>query len=221
MISIYHVIIHSFKLMSLSGEFYAGYMSGMVGTIIGHPFDVLKTSMQVDRLHLRGSYQLIFKQYGIRGFYKGILPPLFGRAPLKGVLYAGYNGFNNLITPTSKRGSYLYMALCGGLSGIVSSPFSSVMELNKITNQRNEKLFNYLRANGGYYLIKGIKETMYRECPYYIVYFPLYHYLKSQCETHHISIFWAGGFAGTIPWIITYPLDVIKTQNKHQITHPV
>lgn len=202
--------------MSIGQNFLVGLFSGMAGTIAGYPFDVLKTEMQVSRKNMFVSSRSIINRHGWSGFYKGLISPLIGRAPVKGVLFASYQSSYNVLTPVNNLvGQYMYMAFCGGIAGMINSLVCSPIELIKITNQRGVKFWDKIRHDNLQYLTRGWKETIYREIPYYIIYFPLYNFSKIKCDQWKISPFWAGGVAGVLPWIITYPLDVIKTQKQN------
>ena len=63
-------------------DFVAGYAGGVCGVLVGHPFDTVKIRLQT-RGHLYKSgthaFKSIFKTEGIRGFFKGVLPPCIGK----------------------------------------------------------------------------------------------------------------------------------------------
>ena len=54
----------------------SGFVAGMTQTIIGHPFDTVKVRLQTSPSTLRNTMISIFRNEGLRGFYKGYGPPL-------------------------------------------------------------------------------------------------------------------------------------------------
>ena len=61
-----------------------GFLFGSSNTIVGHPFDTVKTKMQSQSQHMgmkQGYFTTvknILKQEGPIGFYRGVIPPLIG-----------------------------------------------------------------------------------------------------------------------------------------------
>eukprot|EP00163_Fabomonas_tropica_P018055 TRINITY_DN3205_c0_g7_i3.p1 TRINITY_DN3205_c0_g7~~TRINITY_DN3205_c0_g7_i3.p1 ORF type:complete len:252 (+),score=21.87 TRINITY_DN3205_c0_g7_i3:575-1330(+) len=66
-------------------------------------------------------------------------------------------------------------------------------------------------------VMRGIVPTFWREWPATGSYFMTYEYLKRYMtpkgqETSHTTLLFAGGVAGIVSWVITYPFDIIKTR---------
>jgi solute carrier family 25 carnitine/acylcarnitine transporter 20/29 len=84
---------------SLKEAFYGlagGVLFGMVSPIVGHPLDTCKTRMQVEHAYRNSGFletvRRVHKTEGIRGFYRGFIPPLFGSMAYRGVLFSAYSG---------------------------------------------------------------------------------------------------------------------------------
>ena len=62
-------------------DFAGGYVGGVCGVLVGHPFDTVKIRLQT-RGHLyksgRAAFKSIVKTEGARGLFKGVLPPCIG-----------------------------------------------------------------------------------------------------------------------------------------------
>ena len=66
---------------------FTGFLFGATNSLVGHPFDTIKTKMQVQAEYLGepGYIECIRKVYkadGLIGYYRGVVPPLAG-----GVVY--------------------------------------------------------------------------------------------------------------------------------------
>ena len=73
----------------------SGMAFGFVSPIVGHPFDTLKTNMQVKEVY-RGKGMLhvgrdIVRLGGLRSLYSGLLPPLVGSTAFRGVQFSAYS----------------------------------------------------------------------------------------------------------------------------------
>ena len=69
-----------------------GVLYGTTSVCVGHPFDTIKTKMQAqqgfeNRSMLR-SFAKTLQEQGIRGLYRGCLPPLFGSGIFRSTQFA-------------------------------------------------------------------------------------------------------------------------------------
>ncbi|KAJ3160088.1 hypothetical protein HDU88_008360 [Geranomyces variabilis] len=176
----------------------------------------------------------ILKEEGVRGLYKGMASPLAGVAVINSLLFGVYGFFLRHIGPGED--SIMSIAAAGSASGLVNAFFSCPMELVKIRlqNQREGGLKKpgvplykgpldcvrqiYIR-NGirGYY--RGLGCTIIRETPSYGAYFASYELLcrlmippGEESAEPSPKLLFAGGAAGVVAWLSTYPFDVVKTR---------
>lgn len=76
----------------------SGAAFGMVSPIVGHPFDLVKTKMQAcssvqhDATLRQTIVQIYRNDGGIRGFYKGFVPPLIGSIAFRSLQFSVYSG---------------------------------------------------------------------------------------------------------------------------------
>lgn len=71
-----------------------GAIFGATNTIVGHPFDTIKTKMQAQTGFggtVRETVRQIYVTEGLRGFYRGCIPPMWGSAVYRGAQFAVYN----------------------------------------------------------------------------------------------------------------------------------
>jgi len=68
-------------------------MYGTTSVAVGHPLDTVKTKMQTQSGYESSSMMRTFKQtlksQGVRGLYRGALPPLFGSGLFRSTQFAG------------------------------------------------------------------------------------------------------------------------------------
>lgn len=116
--------------------------------------------------------------------------------------------------------------LAGASAGLAQTPVSSPIELAKTRlqlqsqSQSNVKgplqcLKSIYRQEGCRGVFKGLGITFLREGPSYGVYFVTYEMLTRTQSNQPIStlhMLMAGGLAGTASWVISYPIDVIKSR---------
>ena len=166
-------------------DFILGFISGSLQTIIGHPLDTIKV--------LKQQNINIYNKLNLGRLYKGITPPLIGNS----IIVSSQFGLNQNIYSYANN-YFLSGFLTGGFSGVIVNPF----ELYKVRMQNKlkcDKVFIY----------KGFISTCMRESLGNSFYFGSYFYLY---ENNILSPFFAGGFAGWISWLVSYPFDVIKTR---------
>lgn len=181
-----------------SNFFVIGSLIGLTQTIIGHPFDTLKS---IKQSNTSININNISK---IKYLYRGITYPL--------ILNIGYNGLLFFLFDKMKEKKYnnLESGLFSGLlCGILLTPF----EYYKINHQLNQKpiIFNCFR---------GLQYTMMRESLATSIYFTIYFELNNR----KINPLFSGGISGVLSWCITYPLDTIKTNyqlHKYKNTNDV
>lgn len=73
---------------------FTGGLFGAAHTVSGHPLDTIKSRMQLSKDYLKlNSFQTtarIFQTEGIRGFFKGMVPPLWGSTVYRAVMLSAY-----------------------------------------------------------------------------------------------------------------------------------
>ncbi|RHY84155.1 hypothetical protein DYB37_005196 [Aphanomyces astaci] len=76
-------------LALFTGSFYGG-----VHTVVGHPLDTIKSRLQMDPTMRNASAldvaKSLWKTDGLRGFFRGCVPPLWGSMVYRGIMYSGY-----------------------------------------------------------------------------------------------------------------------------------
>ena len=124
-----------------NNEFISGGFGGFVGVGLSHPFDTIRVRMQTNPKEFTSIKNCISKSYtqgGIRSFYKGFIPPLFGIGLEKSIVFGFYNSIYNRKIFNNKY----YNTFISGLgAGFVCTSIVTPLERIKINLQ-------YLK-NGG------------------------------------------------------------------------
>lgn len=174
-------------------EFFYGLCGGLVGTIISHPFDTIKTRIQSDKV------KTIKDAIKMKKLYSGISAPLAGIMLEKSIVFGFYNkskefGLNNF-----------WSGIVGGfMSTLIVTPIDQI----KIYFQNHEKKKFEWRG-----MYRGFLPTICRETPGFGIYFSTYNYCKEyNKENNMIKTFIMGALSGLNAWIFIYPSDLIKTK---------
>ena len=161
----------------------AGFVSGTVQTLVGHPLDTLK----------------VWRQQNIQkppSLFSGMKYPLF-----TGSILASAQFTTAMVIGENMRLKHGYTRsqseITGGLcAGIVSGILTAPIDKYKIQMQTRS-------ANARY----GMGSCIAREIPACGIYFGSY----GELREHGYSVLVSGAFAGVLSWLCTYPLDIVKT----------
>lgn len=166
-------------------EFIAGMISGFVQTVIGHPFDTLKTWKQNKMLY-------DYPKLSIKNLYKGVEVPLI-QTPLTigSTLYVN--------TKLYEKTNNIYISsIC---SGIVSTFLYTPFDYIKIKKQQQQK---YLFTKS----FNKIHIVALHEIPANIMFFGTYYYFKNKNYNYYLS----GALANVSCTLFIYPINTIKTR---------
>lgn len=146
----------------------------------------------------------------------------------------------NILRASSSPKSLQTQFLAGSAAGFVQSFVASPMEFAKIRMQlqgqanpkvnlpfwqRNRVMYKnpldclvkIFKSEGLCGVYRGLGCTILRDSPGFGVYFSGYEYLTqkvtdSKGNVNTLSLLLVGGLAGVISWMVTYPLDVMKSR---------
>ena len=176
-----------------------GGISGIIGILLSHPIDTIKT-------HIQTGHKLNTFAPSFTNLYKGISAPLLGVGIEKAIVFGTYN---YMFSKTDN------IPLSGALSGLVASLVVTPYERIKILRQNSQVIA--LKDLNIRFLYKGFTPTFFREMPGFAIYFTTYEFLKKKTFTDYnkkidyTRSFIYGGIAGVTSWIFIYPQDKIKT----------
>lgn len=212
----------------MSTDFWAGYLSGVAGIIVGNPLDLIKV-----RLQARSATSV--DGNALRKWTVGTAAPIFGYGALNALLFVSYNRSEKALkTSLPSRLDALSTWLAGAAGGLATWIVSAPTELIKCRAQVSRDPVSssavarqVFQAEGirGFY--RGGTVTAFRDSIGYGFYFWAYDLAvrswPAPAEGQEPSIIYetskvltCGGLAGVATWASVFPLDVIKTQVQTQ-----
>ncbi|KAJ5630962.1 uncharacterized protein N7484_011062 [Penicillium longicatenatum] len=223
----------------MDSGFWAGYLSGALGIIIGNPLDVVKVRLQAgSAAHAPPSHLSGIEKAG--SLVRGAAAPILGYGALNAVLFMAYNRLlmtmdHSIVDPTNPEGVSLYKIwVAGAAGGLASWTISAPTEFIKCRAQIDSRpevsswsvakdIYRYRGWRGLYY---GGGVTSARDAIGYGFYFWSYELCKRLMTTQNESsnqaamkVLLCGGIAGIVTWGSVFPLDMIKTRLQAQTMH--
>ncbi|AET39793.1 uncharacterized protein Ecym_4781 [Eremothecium cymbalariae DBVPG len=216
--------------------FVAGMCSGIAKNAVGHPFDTIKVRLQTSQNECRFKDPLdcisqTFKNQGIRGFYLGFTPPLFGWIIMDSVMLGCLHNYRMLlhkyVYPHSEKLPLSGCILSGMMAGWSVSFIAAPVELVKAKLQVQydasttkykgpiDVLKKTYMVQGISGIYKGLVSTMIFRTNF-IFWWGSYELLTRWFNKHTnmstVAInFWAGGLSASFGfWTMAYPSDVVK-----------
>jgi solute carrier family 25 carnitine/acylcarnitine transporter 20/29 len=161
--------------------------------------------------------------------YKGVSSPLVGSMLINAVLFGvEENVRRRLFSSRSHEttGQYKFFALSGAIAGLTQSFMLSPVELIKTKMQLSDSKYRntwectrdvLTKGNCLRNLTRGTSLTILRDVPGVSSYFISFEFIcdsynKPRGQLSVLNLLMAGGLAGCFSWIVTYPIDVIKTR---------
>ncbi|KAK0900035.1 hypothetical protein LTR02_009412, partial [Friedmanniomyces endolithicus] len=225
----------------MSADFFAGYVSGAVGIVVGNPLDILKTKLQAGTQRPQNPAPVtavIEQQLQTRSrtlpwtsWLRGAAAPILGYGALNALLLVTYNRSLSLLEIGSissdsppERASAWSLWTAGALGGLatffVSAPTELVKCRAQVSSQSSLEVTKALWKRGklrGLYLGGGV--TSVRDTVGYGFYFWSYELAKRAMageddsqNQQAINVLLCGGLAGVVTWASIFPLDVLKTR---------
>ena len=182
----------------------------------------------------------ILRTESVHGLYKGMLTPLLLQAPTMSLQFGVYGNTLRLLGRSDCQAVIVAGVVSGAVYSFIEAPVELIkIRLQNqgqgisrsLMKQTLVKDTNYRYANpidcvikihrheqGIFPLYRGLLATMLREVPFSGLYFGSYHYfclLLDVTDGDHFNLsklLLAGGMAGSIATILTYPVDVVKSR---------
>ncbi|KAJ0408991.1 hypothetical protein P43SY_002870 [Pythium insidiosum] len=163
----------------------AGSVSGMASVVVCHPFDTIRTRLQISPQRFRGFFHcasLTIQRESVLGLYKGFLPPFFSQAVYKSVIFTVSSRLRNDVLPscsvlqpvlTPSSISLISGAVAGGLNAFLVTPVELVRNRLQVQYENDRATRRYrgtahcvtqvLKQEGLLAFWRGLSTTVLRD----------------------------------------------------------
>ena len=143
-------------------NFSAGIAQGSILTLLGYPYDTVKTRLQTINSSSKkfGQTFRIYKTEGIRGFYKGVSMPFLNYVSKRPSQYA----LGEYLKKTTSFNYFIIGGIQGSIGTVIGNPFQVVKiysQCNKQSPLDNIKTIYNTEGVKGFY--KGFKFAWFRD----------------------------------------------------------
>lgn len=222
--------------------FFAGALSGICEAFAVQPFDMVKTRHQLNTTSNAGVFRTlhnIYKEGGVRLWYRGMSAELVGMVPKSSAMYATYALVEKCMV--DKCGFERSMAVSwfsGLIAGIPEAVIVTPFQIIKVRLQALEHVGKYdgpvdcatklFRNEGGFKpFCIGLTPTLFRNCIFNSMYFGIMYGIRTQFpEKKNSSKFtqiwtlFVSGFIGAVSaTCFNAPFDVVKSRFQSQTQH--
>jgi solute carrier family 25 (mitochondrial carnitine/acylcarnitine transporter), member 20/29 len=213
---------------------FAGTIAGLASITFCHPFDVIRTQMQIGKT----SVSSLFKEQPLRNLYRGFVTPFIAQGIYKSVIF-----FSNTVSMKylfSNERSIHSIFLSGTMAGSINSFFVAPVEIIRTTQiiqqTKVNHTYNWMQSfqvvlshrHGWRSLWKALGPTIIRDGPGVGLYFVTFDQTKRICKENNmfslqkseigLKVF-AGSMSGIVFWTWAMPVDTIKTTIESTINH--
>ena len=211
-------------------NFICGAIAGCTTSCLVQPLDVVKTNViTLSRpLTILNSVNVVYKQYGLKGFWRGLRPSAYKSFLGSGISFYWLEYFKRTFQRSESKASQFLndsavAILSRTITSLTLSPLSVIkvrMEAPQTNPYKNvvDGMIHIYKEEGikGYY--KGIGPALLRDLPFsalaYSFYNQFHHLLEELFGYHKYIPMLSGGLAGFSATLITQPFEIIKTRNQ-------
>lgn len=201
-----------------------GVLYGTTSVCVGHPFDTIKTKMQAQHGYenhsMIRSFTTTLRKQGIRGLYRGAIPPLCGSGVYRSVQFAV---FESVYTYSDTQLGRWEIPCTGGLQmrvlfgGFCASTARAIietpLELAKVRRQ-TEQSWKLRQLYNGFGLTWT--RTIGLMCTYFILVDTGRRHASDLFNRPVLGPFLTSGLAATIGWWVVWPFENMKSQVQGQ-----
>lgn len=207
---------------------FTGGLFGAAHTVSGHPLDTIKSRMQINKDYLKlNSFQTTAKivhEDGVRGFFKGMLPPLWGSTVYRAVMLSAYEfAFTHIeqnypddhFTKQEYLGYFRPVVLGSAFfSSTVRSGIENPIEYAKVMGQTNQKW----KFNDIY---RGLTAQVIRNTGLLIPIFCMVDISRRHTDymKQPSGIFMVTSLSASAGYLIAWPLETMKNLAQSATPH--
>lgn len=233
------------RRLTFMQNFIAGGIAGVGSRTFTSPLDVVKIIAQVgSKQHsgFIGTFKNIYKQEGLRGFWKGNGVACLRLFPYSAINFAAFNEMKKVMTnPETGRMSNLNSLIAGAVAGVIATVAVYPLDMVKtrltvqVDGQNKYKgiidAFRVIYKEEGFFAFyKGMTASILGVIPFGGLTFMSYEILayvwgKPRSELNGLENFINGCLAGSIAQTVSFPFDTLRkkmqAQNKKALTSDV
>lgn len=209
----------------------AGSVSGMASVVACHPFDTIRTRLQLSPARFRGFFdcaaQTVARE-SFWGLYKGFLPPFFSQAVYKSVIFTTSSTLRREVfsQQSPSTAALCSGAIAGGVNALLVAPVELVRNRLQVQyeNQHASSIYrgswhcvtHVVRTEGVLGLWKGLTTTVARDSLGVAFYFLGYDFAKQRLQSSQVlndswALLAAGACGGLSFWAVALPFDTLKS----------
>ena len=186
-------------------DIYSSSIATATAEIVTLPLCTIKTNYQNTHTSIRETISIIWKQHGIRGFYRASLPAIASQVLTTTLKYTLYNQL--------KRECNNFLA--GAMSGILASLVTHPIDVVKVQWQMadNAPLRPVLRREGWRLFYRGYKQTLIKTTCGSTLFYPLFDLFHE-----YTNAFLASMASAVVSTTITQPIDYMKVRRMYGLS---
>ena len=215
---LYHSLTHF--VCVLSAGLGVGVMYGTTSVCVGHPFDTIKTKMQAQRGYETGSmfrsFSKTVREQGVRGLYRGAIPPLLGSGLFRSTQFAVFEAvYTSLDIPFGRYElpgtAGLQVRVCVGafIASTARAVIETPLEYAKVRRQTLQS-WQFRHLYTGWWITWA--RTVGLMCTYFILVDSGRRHAPHLFTTPVVGPFLTSGVAATLAWWLVWPLEYMKSQ---------
>lgn len=209
----------------------AGAVAGTLVSIVLHPVDTLKVTIQADRAARQPLARVLarmLRERGVFGLYSGLSASLASSAPISAIYTASYEAVKSRLMPMfPEECAWVAHCMAGGCASVATSFVYTPSECVKQRCQVSGAMTAWqatrgIVAEGGVFgLYKGWTAVLCRNIPQSAIKFFVFEQLMRTVHlcagaggaaASPVPTFAVGGIAGSTAAMFTTPFDTIKTR---------
>ena len=199
-----------------------GALFGATNTLVGHPFDTVKTKMQAQAGFsgsMRATIARIWSTEGLLGFYRGCVPPMWGSAVYRSAQFAVYDLCHTAAAthaPLRRRVDplgvgcemELRVPVCGAVGATARTVLESPIEYAKVRGQTGQ---SWRLAE----VYRGAGLQLARTGPMMTLYFCLFDACKRNgCTATPLGQFLSSGLSALVGFWVVWPFETLKNMTQ-------
>jgi len=224
--------MHSEKRVSVGREgiiaLFTGVIYGGVHSVSGHPLNLVQTVVQVSPTKTTAMEvaKQVYKRSGIGGFFRGVLPPLWGAAIYRGMMLSGYESTYTYIDKHTPADSAFKKEVAGGLirpiilasslvGGTLRVVIESPIEYMKVMRQTRK---NWVLRD----CYRGWNWQLARTTSLLMPIFCIIDYCRRKTTLMNslLGNFCVVGGASGASYALVFPLETLKSLAQTGVPHP-